>query len=186
MPIVVEEAVVGVQGLDVNAIGECGRDRPPGVLAVRTDQDGVVFAQAAILADPLGVDHDVPEDDGDALAGGADVFAVAGEILHQRVQLPQIADDVAADAEFGEDGYLRPPVSGSADELHHPGRVQVGKTRPDLHLHQGDGGEPGFRHGGLPVGEMGRGVRTRSPKQLCPGSPSSRADGGCRGLDGQS
>ena len=132
VPVVVEESVVGMQGFGVDAAGQPGgHGVAHHVRAVGAHIDGVVLAPPAILALVDGVYRHVAKDHGQPRAGLANLVAVRGKVLDVSVYLPQVAEDIAADAQLGKDHDLRARRPRLLDKGQHPLRVQVGSPGLD-------------------------------------------------------
>ena len=139
MAVVVEEAVVRMQRLRVDAVRQARRNALPAhVLPIVADVHRVVLAEAAVFPDLIAVHRNVAEEDCDAFTRLPDDFAVRGEVLDQRVDLPEIADQIAAEAHLREDDNLSPGRASLVDVAQHFGCVEVRTPRQHLHLDEGD------------------------------------------------
>ena len=181
VPVVVEEPVVRVQCLRMDAVRK-GRgqtlalDEPP----VMADPRRVELAHATVLADRLSIDGDVAEHDDDSAACVADRLAPALVVLDQRVDLPGIAQDIARNAHLRERDDRRLGVPRPVDEPEHRIDVEIRPPRPHFHLREGDGGtfvghfsarsQRGRARAALPVRSPGRHACLDNP----PRAPRSR------------
>ena len=119
--VVVKKTIVGMQGLGMHAVGQTiGHLRARDKGTVRTHADGVVFAQAPVLADPGAIDGHIAEDHRHPRASLPNLVATRSEILDQRLDFPQIAENITTDAELGENNDLRPCLPPLVNQFQHP------------------------------------------------------------------
>ena len=140
--VVVEEPVVRMQRLGMHPGGQPGRDLVARhIAAVGADVDGIVLSYPAVLPDVRPIHRYVPEEYGNVLTGFPDRFAVCREILNERIHLPQVAQDIAGNAEFRKNDQFRALCPPFVDVMQHPIHVQIRACRLHIHLDQSDFGQ---------------------------------------------
>ena len=195
--VVVEEAIVRVQGLCVRAAGHAGGET--GTLhldSVAAHVHRVEPAGPPVFPDVVGVEDNVAVHHGNALARLPQHFVPLREVAHQGVRLPGIADDVAGHTELGEGDEIERQFPRLLDHVLHARDVAVRPPRPHLHLGEPDARKrsrhvqfrpreaptaPAIRSRGghcMPDGALDGGtVITRGASSLANGFPPARGSG---------
>ena len=89
MTIVVEKAIVRLQGLGLNTARQSrGHLLAFDILSVGTNVDGIVFAQPPVLPYGVPIDRHITKNYMQTRARPTNFVAIGGEILDQRINFP--------------------------------------------------------------------------------------------------